>query len=357
MPGFYRRGPEAPSSAGTGCPASHWPSRGRPRRRPASRRVPRTRASRPETRADLVGDAAQPVRAIRLAEERELLRVGGTGEARHGKADQPDGLGSRNLGEGGPHPPEDLAAVRGGRLPGPSTGERVEVREPELERDGAAAEPGRAELGRHPIRLGKERRPEQADVPRVAPERLLRADGLRIVPRDHGALVDPLGQLEEVRAGGRPQPGLEPPPTQPRPGRRSCGPRGRRAPPPPPGPRPRAGGAADGRRKAASSPGLTSTSPSGFSRSEAIFATNLFGATPADAVSPTSSRIRALIRRAISTPVPWRAREPVTSRNASSRDRGSTSGVKSARIAMIRSDSRAYFSMSTGRKAAVGHRR
>ena len=66
---------------------------------------------------------------------------------------------------------------------------------------------------------------------------------------------------------------------------------------------------------------------------------------------------RALIRRAISTPVPWSAWDAVTSRNASSSDSGSTSGVKSTRIAMIRSDSRAYLSMSTWRNAAVGHSR
>ena len=63
------------------------------------------------------------------------------------------------------------------------------------------------------------------------------------------------------------------------------------------------------------------------------------------------------MRRAISGPEPWSAAEDVTSRNASSRDKGSTSGVKSARIAMMRSDSRAYLSMSTGRKTAAGHSR
>ena len=55
------------------------------------------------------------------------------------------------------------------------------------------------------------------------------------------------------------------------------------------GPPPTAGGSAGSRRNAASWPGATSTRPSGFSRSDAIFARNLFGATPADAVRPTSA--------------------------------------------------------------------
>jgi len=37
-------------------------------------------------------------------------------------------------------------------------------------------------------------------------------------------------------------------------------------------------------------------SPSGFFQPEAIFARNLFGATPADAVRPVSARIRCFSR-------------------------------------------------------------
>ena len=49
-----------------------------------------------------------------------------------------------------------------------------------------------------------------------------------------------------------------------------------------------------GARNAASSPGGTTTSPSGLRRSEPILATSLVAATPTDAVSPTSSRIVVL---------------------------------------------------------------
>ena len=38
--------------------------------------------------------------------------------------------------------------------------------------------------------------------------------------------------------------------------------------------------------------------PSGFFQPDAIFARNLLGATPADAVSPVSARIRSFSRRA-----------------------------------------------------------
>ena len=79
--------------------------------------------------------------------------------------------------------------------------------------------------------------------------------------------------------------------------------------------------------KAASSPGGTTTSPSGFSRSDAIFATSLVVATPTEIVSWISSRTASLIARAIVGPSPNSSREPVTSRNASSIEIGSTSGV------------------------------
>jgi len=81
------------------------------------------------------------------------------------------------------------------------------------------------------------------------------------------------------------------------------------------------------------------------------------GATPAEAVSPTSVRIRALMVRAISTAGPNSDSDAVTSRKASSRESGSTSGVKPPRMPMISADTRAYFGMSTGRKAARGQRR
>jgi hypothetical protein len=57
-------------------------------------------------------------------------------------------------------------------------------------------------------------------------------------------------------------------------------------------------------------------------------------ATPTEAINPTSARVSSLIRRAIVGPSPKRAAEPVTSRNASSMEMGSTSGVKRRRMVM-----------------------
>ena len=62
-------------------------------------------------------------------------------------------------------------------------------------------------------------------------------------------------------------------------------------------------------------------------------------ATPTDAVSPTSSRTASLIRRGDRRARRRTAsRDPVTSRNASSIEIGSTCGVKRRRIAMTSRD-------------------
>ena len=112
-----------------------------------------------------------------------------------------------------------------------------------------------------------------------------------------------------------------------------------------------------GARNTASVPGPTTTRPSGFWRSEATLAMNLFEATPTDATSPTSARMRDLMRRACAWPSPRSARLCVTSRNASSIDTGSSSGVNSVRTVMIWRETCAYVSMSTGRKTPSGQRR
>ena len=83
-----------------------------------------------------------------------------------------------------------------------------------------------------------------------------------------------------------------------------------------------------GARKPATSSGGTTTSPRGFSRSLAIFAANMHGATPAEQPSPISERIAAWICRAIEAPSPNSERLAVTSRNASSSESPSMSGVK-----------------------------
>ena len=62
----------------------------------------------------------------------------------------------------------------------------------------------------------------------------------------------------------------------------------------------------------------------------------------------------SLIRRPIASPSPNSAREPVTSRNASSIEIGSTSGVNRRRIAMTSRLTAWYFAPSTGRKMPCG---
>ena len=79
--------------------------------------------------------------------------------------------------------------------------------------------------------------------------------------------------------------------------------------------------------------GLITVRPSGFFHPDAIFARNLFGATPADAVRPVSARMRAFSRRATAVASGSPHAFSVTSRYASSSDSGSTSGVTSRKIA------------------------
>ena len=93
-----------------------------------------------------------------------------------------------------------------------------------------------------------------------------------------------------------------------------------------------------GARNAATPSSGTTTSASGFFKSLATFAANLHGATPADAVSPSSSFSARLIAAAMVGPSPKSERLAVTSRNASSREIGSTSGVRSKKSAMTSSD-------------------
>lgn len=81
------------------------------------------------------------------------------------------------------------------------------------------------------------------------------------------------------------------------------------------------------------------TQPSGLPRSPASLARNLLGATPTEATRPVSARTRALMARAISGAGPNSPSQPRTSRNASSRLSGSTSGVK------LRKMSRSWWAM------------
>jgi hypothetical protein len=82
-----------------------------------------------------------------------------------------------------------------------------------------------------------------------------------------------------------------------------------------------------GARNSRTRSGGTTQRPSGLFTSLAIFATNLQGATPADARSPVFTKIAALILAAIVGPSPKSDWLAVTSRKASSSDNPSTSGV------------------------------
>ena len=74
--------------------------------------------------------------------------------------------------------------------------------------------------------------------------------------------------------------------------------------------------------------------PSGLQRVEASLATNLVVATPTEQVMPCSSDTRSRISAPISAGRPRRRTAPATSRNASSRDSGSTSGVIERKISI-----------------------
>src|SRR5215469_18438161 len=98
-------------------------------------------------------------------------------------------------------------------------------------------------------------------------------------------------------------------------------------------------------------------SPSGFLQSEAILARNLFGATPADAVKFSSTRIWSRIVRATCVAVGKPILFSETSRYASSRDRGSTRSVWRLKISCAWRETARYRGKSGGRKTALGQRR
>src|SRR5438445_8552793 len=103
--------------------------------------------------------------------------------------------------------------------------------------------------------------------------------------------------------------------------------------------------------------GLITVSPSGFFQPEAIFARNLFGATPADAVNAVSARIRSFSRRATVVASGSPHELSVTSRYASSSDSGSTSGVTSRKIAKTVCDTVLYRVKSGGKITRAGQGR
>src|SRR5439155_16969050 len=110
-------------------------------------------------------------------------------------------------------------------------------------------------------------------------------------------------------------------------------------------------------RNASMRSGAITVSPSGFFQPDAILARNLFGATPADAVSPVSARIRSFSRRATVIPSGSPQAFSVTSRYASSSESGSMSGVTSRKIANTAFDAALYRAKSGGTIRSDGQNR
>ena len=113
-------------------------------------------------------------------------------------------------------------------------------------------------------------------------------------------------------------------------------------------PTPHSRSTGSGSRNASSRSGSTTSSPSGLLTALATLARNLVRATPTEMASPTSARTRSRNRTAICSGVPAMRRRPPTSRNASSMESPSTSGVVSRKIANT---------CSTGRGVGVHPRR
>ena len=93
------------------------------------------------------------------------------------------------------------------------------------------------------------------------------------------------------------------------------------------GPTPHSRETGRGARKVREVPGGTTCWPLGLPKSEAIFATNFTSAMPEEAGRSTSRRISWRMRVEMASTVPNNPSEPVTSRKASSSERGSMSGV------------------------------
>ena len=92
-------------------------------------------------------------------------------------------------------------------------------------------------------------------------------------------------------------------------------------------------------------------------KSLAIFAANLHGATPADAVRPVVLFTSSLINRAIAAPSPNKDWLAVTSRNASSMEMPSTIGVYFSKTANTCALTSEYRSPRGGTTMAFGQRR
>ncbi len=109
-----------------------------------------------------------------------------------------------------------------------------------------------------------------------------------------------------------------------------------------------------GWRNASSPCAGTSSNPSGFATALATLARNLVRAMPTVMGRPTSLATRARNVRPISTGAPRMRRSPATSRNASSTEMPSTSGVVSWKIANTRRLASVYAANRGGTTITVG---
>ncbi|MCZ7630616.1 MAG: hypothetical protein M5U19_16970 [Microthrixaceae bacterium] len=123
------------------------------------------------------------------------------------------------------------------------------------------------------------------------------------------------------------------------------------------GPTPQMRRTGSGHRKSSSPPSGTARSPSGFAAALATLARNFVEATPMLSGRPTSSRIRSRNRAAMWLGPPWVRSRPLTSRNASSMDRPSTSGVVSRNTAKTSALAWEYAFIRGGTTTASGHNR
>ena len=105
------------------------------------------------------------------------------------------------------------------------------------------------------------------------------------------------------------------------------------------------------------SSGGTTTTPSGLARRLASLATDTVAATPTEQVMPCSSWIVARSCSAISRGDPSRRVDPRTSRNASSSESTSTSGVTRRKLSITEEETCPNVSKSGGTTTACGHSR
>ncbi len=218
--------------------------------------------------------------------------------------------------------------VRRGRQ-GVRSGDRAEVAEAHLQLHGPRGLRGPAQA--HRDRVGHAQRVplEPVEIGPVLRERLLVPDRLEHAVRLDRPVVAVPGQRVQMCTGRRAEARARASPPAARARSPTVFTRCRSSRFLVAGPTPQSRVTGSGWRNSSSVPGSTTSMPSGFAMSLASFASSFVVAAPTDAVSPVSARIRRRSNAPISGPVPSDRRAPATSRNASSTEIGSTSGVTS----------------------------